>query len=190
MGSVHAISTACASVSLNGCCSHTATACLCAPQVSGLDFVGVDCYFQLNVTHGALPYQNSALADIQVAWGPAVKQLASIAAGTGKQVVCTEVGWQSRPWAYAHQASTPQLDGPDCSVYDQCIDLEAQALAYTAFLSSVAPFPWYGGAYVWMWRADPTAGGTADDSFTPHGKPGAAVLSAFWKEDQGGGDSP
>ena len=31
----------------------------------------------------------------------------------------------------------------------------------------------------WLWRADPTSGGSNDLTFTPHGKPAAEEMKAF-----------
>jgi hypothetical protein len=60
---------------------------------------------------------------------------AALSAATGgKRIVCTEVGWASRPWTYAYRAGTPRLDAEDCSVWDQCVSGVAQGLAYQALL--------------------------------------------------------
>ena len=98
----------------------------------------------------------------------------------GKQIVCTEVGWASRPWAYASRAGTGRLDPEDCSVWDQCVSTEAQALAYTAFLQTYYAQPWFGGVTFWTWRADPTVGGRSDDGFSPAGKRACNVSRGFW----------
>ena len=38
---------------------------------------------------------------------------------------------------------------------------------------------WAGG-YWWIWRSDPTEGGTSDSSFTPRGKPAETVLRRWY----------
>ena len=103
----------------------------------------------------------------------------SLATGN-KKIVCTEVGWASRPWTYIDRAGTPRLDPEDCSVWDQCVSADAQALAYSVFLQTYYAQPWFDGATLWFWRADPTAGGLSDDGFVPAGKSTAAVTRAFW----------
>jgi len=44
-----------------------------------------------------------------------------------KKIICTEIGYQSRPYAWVRGLNQYQLDPRDCSVYDQCINQEAQA---------------------------------------------------------------
>lgn len=60
------------------------------------------------------------------------------------------------------------------------VPLLSQRLAYDALLKAFYSEPWYLGTYLWMWRADSSAGGTADDSFTPAGKPAIGVLHHYW----------
>ena len=55
-----------------------------------------------------------------------------------------------------------------------------QRLGYAGLLGAFYNEPWYLGTYLWMWRADSSAGGTADDSFTPAGKPAVSVLHHYW----------
>jgi hypothetical protein len=41
---------------------------------------------------------------------------------------------------------------------------------------------WFSGFYLWLWRADPTSGGSSDDTFTPCGKPAATVARKFFEK--------
>jgi len=165
-----------------------------APWVQALDFIGVDCYFSPPLppwggggglspsdVHPPLPWQDVAPATLLAAFDALMPPFAALAAATGgKKIVCTEVGWASRPWTYAYRAGTPRLDGEDCSVWDQCVSAGAQAMAYSAFLQAYSAQPWYDGVLFWDWRADPTAGGLSDDGFTPSGKSAANVTRQFW----------
>ena len=103
-----------------------------AAWVQALDFIGVDCYFtpplpayngstlQPGDVHPALPWQDVAAPTVLAAFAQLMPPFAALAAATGgKKIVCTEVGWASRPWTYAYRAGTPRLDGEDCSVLDQ-----------------------------------------------------------------------
>ncbi len=42
------------------------------------------------------------------------------------------------------------------------------------------PYDWFDGVYLWLWRADPSAGGRSDGSYVPQGKEAAAMLKRFW----------
>ena len=165
-----------------------------APWVHELDFIGIDCYFEPALApwpgsgglspsdvHPPLPWQDLPLPTLLAAFEALMPPFAALAAATGgKQIVCTEVGWASRPWTYAYRAGTPRLDGEDCSVWDQCVSTRAQALAYSAFLQTYYAQPWFDGVLFWDWRADPTAGGSSDDGFTVAGKEAANVTRQFW----------
>ena len=39
---------------------------------------------------------------------------------------------------------------------------------------------WFDGVYLWLWRTDPTAGGSWDDSYTQQQKPATAVMKALF----------
>jgi hypothetical protein len=99
---------------------------------------------------------------------------------SSQKIVCTEVGWPSRPWAYSGRAGITVLDPEDGSVVEQCVSTRAQAMAYAGFLATYYAQPWFDGVLFWMWRADPTAGGGSDDGFVPTGKEAAAVVKAAW----------
>jgi hypothetical protein len=166
-----------------------------APWVQALDFIGVDCYFTPPLppyngsgglspsdVHPPLPWQDLSQDEVLAAFSKLMPPFAALSKATGgKKIVCTEVGWASRPWTYAYRAGTPRLDGEDCSVWDQCVSTNAQAMAYSAFLQTYSAQPWYSGVLFWTWRADPTVGGLSDDGFSPAGKPASDVCKAFWE---------
>jgi hypothetical protein len=159
-----------------------------APYAAALDFVGIDCYLEIplpnaynGTNHPALPWQDVAQAPLNAALASLMAPFANLSAALGGlPIVCTEVGWQSRPWSYTGRAGIVRPDQEDCSVWDQCVSADAQAMAYAAFFAAYYPQPWFDGVLFWTWRADPTAGGTSDDGFSPNAKSTAEVLMANW----------
>ena len=178
--------------SFNGQVSFTFDGNLVAEQVAGgkvpwiqdLDFIGLSCYWSVPWNDTLIPDSPWVLPPIDVlidAYRSSVSMLKNLSQTFGNMtVVCTDVGYQSRPYAWNHRLSPIQLDPSDCSVWDQCINAEAQALAYRAFLRAVRGQSWYGGTHWWLWRTDTSAGGTSDDSYTPAMKPAMAVLRGPW----------
>jgi hypothetical protein len=151
--------------------------------IQDLDWIGIDCYLQYPVGDlPTLPWQDlsqQTISDAVATWMP---KFAALSKETGKKIVCTEVGWGSRPWTYGGQAGWPKLDPEDCSVWDQCISLDAQALMYEAYMSNfyANAGEWFQGVLFWLWRSDPTAGGSSDDGFSVAGKPSVGVLAKYW----------
>lgn len=106
---------------------------------------------------------------------------ATSAAFGNKKIVCTELGMPSRPHAYTSWGGIDMLDPEDCSVWDQCISINAQLLTYQWWLNVYYAQPWFDGFLFWHWRADPTAGGMSSDGFTLQGKaPILQAVKAFW----------
>lgn len=57
-----------------------------------------------------------------------------------------------------------------------------QAAAYEGLLSAFYPHAWFNGVYLWLWRADPDAGGASDESYTPQNKPATLeVMARYFK---------
>ena len=157
-------------------------AALVAKISHNLDWIGVDCYLKYPVgTPPSLPWQDLSQAAITSGVSKMMSDFAQLSKTLGgKPIVCTEVGWSSRPWTYTGRAGMPKLDPGDCSVWDQCVSNHAQALMYEAFFENYYAQPWFGGVLFWLWRADPTAGGTSDDGFSVWGKPAAGVIAKHW----------
>ena len=165
-----------------------------APWVQSLDFIGIDCYMTPPLPpwngsgglspkdpHPPVPWQDLALSEVAAAWEALMPNFAAVSAATGgKKIVCTEIGWSSRPWAYVYRAGQPRLDPEDCSVADQCVSNAGQAIAYESFMQTLYAQPWFDGVTWWTWRADPTVGGASDDGFSPAGKLAAAAAQNFW----------
>lgn len=138
-----------------------------------LDFIGIDFYSSLggNLTLGQAP----SVPELQAALAPYVSTIANLSARTGKKVVITEIGYQSRPSCHARPWATVERNPQDDSPWVCSFDTTCQANAYEAFLSTLVPQPWFAGVFWWLWHADPTSGGTSDSDFTPHGKPAEQV---------------
>ncbi len=125
-----------------------------AEYVKGYDFLGVDCYTGSGVLpavpyapgvsypHPLLPWHDFDLATLAAAKEQTLAPYAAAAAWSGLKIVCTEVGWQSRPWSYGSYSSTFVLDADDGSVPEQCVSTAAQALAYEAFLDTFSAQEW------------------------------------------------
>jgi hypothetical protein len=128
-----------------------------------VDLAGVDAYFPL----GPCP---RGADDMTEAWAPWLAALEDVARGTGRPVVVSEVGCASRAGA----AATPWDVAPPGTV-----DVEHQAAYYVAALDALAPRPWLRGIYFWAWGL--RAGGLADTTHSPRGKPAAEVLHRRWR---------
>jgi len=164
-----------------------------APWASMLDYIGVDCYFSLaaDLSSVTKPWDQVPLATIQSGWTPYIGQLQALSGAVGNLPIrCTEIGYQSRSQSYStNAASLPkaiytrnhQWSPRDCSISALCVDELSQAMALQAMFNALYVQPWFQGFYLWMWRADVTAGGAGDDEYTPRGKLAAAVLDLWWK---------
>jgi hypothetical protein len=154
-----------------------------AAWARSLDFAGVDCYFKPPLPpHPPLPWQDLPLSDVLAGQAALMPALANLSAALGGlPVVCTEIGMPSRPWSYTTWGGTFLLDPEDCSVWDQCVSINAQLLTYQWWLEVFYAQPWFDGLLIWHWRADPTAGGMSSDGFTIQGKaPIQQALKAYW----------
>lgn len=140
-----------------------------------LDIVGVEGYFSLNAKS-----VHPSVDELNDAWKPIVAELQALSEAVKKDIIFTEVGYQSRNASHVHPASTNASDPNDCSVWDYCIDLKEQANVYESLLESLYPQSWFLGVNWWLWRADPTHGGTSDYTFTPRGKPAEEVLRHWY----------
>eukprot|EP01084_Bolivina_argentea_P021442 39843_1 len=128
-----------------------------------------------------MPWQNPTLQQVINSWQPIILQLDNISKLSGnKMIVFTEIGYQSRSWPWIQPSGIQQLDGSDCSVWDQCYNMGHQAYCYEGLFRSIYLQEWFGGVVWWLWRSDPYHGGPVDDSFTPRGKPAAEILKKYW----------
>lgn len=126
-----------------------------------LDVVGIDAYMPLSAGAG-----RPTVARLAAAWAPHVERIANLHARTGKPVMFTELGYQSRVDTLDHPAAATGSPDP-----------RLQAVAYEAALRVWRSVPWFQGISWWNWEAEPTGEDPAG-SFSIAGKPAAAVLRA------------
>ena len=172
-----------------------------------LDYLGVDCYFpnaQGQDVNNTRPWNDlPKLSDLVAGWHTPIKNYGTKAGlsivdamsnyskliGSKQpagmmEIVCTEVGYQSKPAPWVNPAGTDQPDDASCDVQSQCVNTKAQALTYETLFSALYPQKWFKGFYLWLWRADPSSGGMSDDQFGPQGKVETMhVLNKYWKSD-------
>ena len=60
-------------------------------------------------------------------------------------IVCTEVGYQSKPTPWLNPAGTSSLNPRDCTVQSLCVSTAAQALSYEVLFSALYPQAWFKG---------------------------------------------
>lgn len=103
-------------------------------------------------------------------WRAIAADLRAEAAKRSMPLVMTEVGYLSRdgaavdPWDYGRSAR---------------VDLEEQRRAYAAFARAWIRGGGLAGVFFWTWDSE-TGGGPSDTSYTPRGKPAAAVVRRFF----------
>lgn len=132
------------------------------------------------------------VAELAASWDGYRAWLRNVSATTGKPIIATELGFQSRPRSYVSPDGAARFGAGDCSVSLKCLSLQDQRTAYAAFyraFGSVAAAAggnssgdgssWFEGVFWWLWRSDPTAGGVNDPSFTPAGKPAAEEIKRW-----------
>ena len=78
----------------------------------------------------ALAHFWSVASADEIVAGWTVKKLENITKLTGKTITCTEVGYQSRNYAWIRGLNDLELDPVDCSSTPNCVNLLAQARAY------------------------------------------------------------
>lgn len=131
-----------------------------------VDLIGVDAYYPL--ASGTNPSRR----DLMAAWKPRLEQLAGLAAKWGKRIILTEIGYRSLDGA-ASQPWNWQISGE--------VDLGEQAACYEAVFEAFSPQPWFRGIFWWSWGPDPLEGGSADNGFSPHGKPAEEILRSWFE---------
>jgi hypothetical protein len=133
------------------------------PFWDALDYVGIDSYFDLDLSPGP------TLDDLMTAWQPWVRHLEKFAARVQKPILFTEIGVRSVQGASRH---------PWDWHYEAPISLQEQANYYEAVFQVFWEQPWLAGFYFWAWV--PGLGGPEDASYTPAGKPAASILKRWY----------
>ncbi|MBD3354399.1 hypothetical protein GF361_00260, partial [Candidatus Woesearchaeota archaeon] len=125
-----------------------------------LDYIGVNAYFPLTGK------TNPTLTELKNAWADEKSALSSFSSSKGKQIIFTEIGYQSRdgtniePWW--REGSSDEQEQADC---------------YRAALEVFWNETWLEGMYWWMWYwkyyEDP-------DDFSVYGKLAEDVVEEFY----------
>ncbi len=129
-----------------------------------LDYIGIDAYFPL------ARKKNPGYEEIKTSWSKWADEIQEWHRYIGKPVILTEIGYRSSEYA----ATRPWEEG-----FGRKVDLELQALCYSAALSVFSNRDWCRGLYWWYWKSSPYAGGFNNRDFTPQGKPAEIVLN-YW----------
>ena len=111
------------------------------PWWNQLDYIGIDAYFPI------ASQNDTTLAGLTAAWqnrANAIESWRASRALTDKQVLFTEVGYQSADGS----AQAPGVSG------SPTIDLQEQADAYHALLSVMTTKSWWDGAFWWSWETN------------------------------------
>jgi hypothetical protein len=137
------------------------------PFWDALDAIGVGIYFPLSQRPSA-PDE-----EIRAVWRSAAERIGRTAERLQRPVIFTEVGYRSSadaaiaPWLWRSEAA---------------LDLDLQRRLYEAMFEACWDQPWFGGLFIWKWRARPGAGGPDDRSFTPQGKPVLGVIAHWFRD--------
>jgi hypothetical protein len=137
------------------------------PFWDAVDLFGVSAYWDV-----ARPGRSPSIAEAVAAWRPIRDQLLSFQRRVGRPLVLTEIGYPSVrgagawPWNDFLTGEAGQVDA------------EVQRRLYEAFTEVWSDVSALKGVYVWLWF---DAGGIADRSYTPRGKPAEYVLKGWYR---------
>lgn len=132
-----------------------------------MDYIGVDAYYPL-IPHGS--NVNPSVSQLKDAWKLIVSKLETTADTWGKEIIFTEIGYQSREGA----SQAPW------GVNSSQIDLEEQANCYQAVFDSLLDCKWWHGIFWWNWMTAFNQGGTNDNGYTASGKPAEDILRFYY----------
>lgn len=130
-----------------------------------VDTIGVDAYYPLKQSG------TPTLDELKTAWGHIASRLTALSQRWKRQIVFTEIGYESREGA-ARPGRVPNNA--------RRINLQEQALCYQAALDVLSHEPWWHGAFWWNWTTDPQQGGGSDTGYPAHGKPAETVLVRYY----------
>jgi hypothetical protein len=134
-----------------------------------VDHVGVDAYYR--VVKG----EDASLSALVKGWREPLDDIENWLYGarfTDKEVIFTEVGYQSRPACWMNPGKTAR----------DKTDLRAQEICYKALFMAAPARRWLRGIFIWCWdNWSPDAGGGPDNNnWTPKHKPAEKVLSDYY----------
>jgi len=140
-----------------------------------IDIIGVDGYFELNVTA-----VTATVPELVQAWEPIIQELEVIKNKWNKTIMFTEIGYTSSYQTHLHPAHMDLVAFDDCSVWTLCVDLIDHANCYEALFEALYPLDWFEGVNFWLLRTDPQDGGRCDSGFGFVNKPAENVLRHYW----------
>lgn len=145
---------------------------------SDLDFVGLDVYNGLGapLPLGTAPLVEDLVAAYESNVAPSLEALVA----KNLSIIISETGFQSRPNCHVRPWGTELLDPDDDSAWLLVVDVSCQNNAYEALMRFALSKPYIHGIYLWMWKADPTTGGTYNGDFTPYAKPAETTLRRWY----------
>jgi len=147
-----------------------------------LDFVGLDVYPGLGdpLPLGTPPSVDSLVEAYEAVVTPTLTALLA----RNLTLIFSETGFQSRPNCHVRPWGTELMDPDDDSAWVLVVDVACQSNAYEALFRYALSKPYIHGVYLWLWRSDPTTGGTFNGDFTPFAKPAETTLRRWY----GGGN--
>lgn len=129
-----------------------------------VEYIGISAYFPLG-----RPYSREVPESVV----RVRKELAALAEQTGKPIIFTEVGFQSRAGAgaapYDWQRDNPRTDNDE------------QRLLYETWLSVMYGEPWVSGIYWWLWWTDGSFADKDVDGYSFRSKPAEAVVRRYFE---------
>ncbi len=135
---------------------------------SKLDLLGVNPYFTL--TENDQP----ALDELRSSWRQIATNLEAVALRENKMMVFPEIGYASSGGASKSPWNFDLITDPNVPV-----NVNEQANCIRALYEALWPKRWWYGVSWWHWDTNPNIGGISDKSYTPRGKPAAAVIRAY-----------
>lgn len=137
-----------------------------------VDYAGIDAYFPL-ATQTSTP----TLGDLNASWTNWITLLNGWQRTIGKPVIFTEVGYNSVVGANQNPSMNAQ------KIANLTIDVDLQALLYTALFENFYAVPWLRGIFIWFWPSKTNLQGPNDKGFSPQGKPAQDILTQWYHRD-------
>ncbi|MBI3449834.1 MAG: hypothetical protein HY049_13070 [Acidobacteria bacterium] len=130
-----------------------------------LDWIGIQAYYPIAEDPSATREK------VFAAWALRADEIGKLSARADRPVIFTEIGYRSQKGALAE---------PWVWHTDERVDPAVQSLGFDALFRAMWDRPWFGGLFVWKWFPDGRAGGPADVSFTPQGKPAESTIRRWF----------
>jgi hypothetical protein len=134
-----------------------------------LDYIGVDAYFPISETKKVNP------EEAKKGWQPWKIELKGIATKFNKQILFTELGYRSMPFA-GKEPWTSHREEEQIHLKNQSVLLQ---VAFDEFWRE----DWFAGAFLWKWfKNHQESGGKQDNRFTPQNKPAEKIINEHFSK--------